>query len=79
MFSCAISPSATIAGTRGHDAIGAWAPMLPKRFRSTLIMKPHRSRLKITLQTRLVAFPDTTLPSTFPRNALAGAKNDVLV
>jgi hypothetical protein len=76
MFSCAISPSATIAATRSHDAIDAWALMLP---RSTLIMKLHRSRLKITLQTMLVAFPGTTLLSTFPGYALAGAKNDVLV
>ena len=79
MFSCAISPSATIAGTRSHDAIDPWARMLLKRCRSTLIMKLHRSRLKITLKLILVAFPGTTVLSTFPGNALAGAKNDVLV
>jgi hypothetical protein len=79
MFSCAISPSATIAGTRSHEAIDAWALMRLKGFRSILIMKRHRSRLKSTFQTILVAFPGTRLLSTFPGNALAGAKNDVLV
>jgi hypothetical protein len=79
MFSCAISPSATIVGTRSLDALDAGALMLPKQFRSTMIMKLHRSKLKITLQTISVAFPGTTRVSMFPGNALLGAKNDVLV
>ena len=79
MFSCAISPSATIAGTRSHDAIDAWALMLLERCRLRLIMKLHQSTLKITLQSILVAFAGATLLFPFSGNALVGAKNDVLV